>query len=110
MSERRSYREIENLLEETGGCGRYQILLTCTVHLCKTILAFTMLFMVYGAAVPSWWCADDTQGNVSMVRNESTLHQCEYVTNGTSRQCQTFVFDDSMSTVVSKVSNACSEL
>jgi len=110
MTSNRHYLEIEGLLEETGGCGRYQILLMTTVHLCKAILAFTNLFMVYGAAVPNWWCADDTQGNVSMVRNESTLHQCEYVTNGTSRQCQTFVFDDSMSTVVSKVSNACSEL
>jgi len=96
--------DFENLLGETGGCGRYQKLLTSMVHLVKTAPTFTQLFMVYGAAVPKWWCADGQSGNwTTSSSNESSLRQCDYVENGLTRKCSTFMFDDSMSTVVSEV-------
>ncbi|XP_052818480.1 solute carrier family 22 member 7-like [Mya arenaria] len=49
---------IEELIEETGGCGRYQVLLSAIIHSCKCIVCFSMLFMVYGAAAPDWWCSE----------------------------------------------------
>ena len=32
--------DIESLIQQTGGCGRYQIILSLTVHAMKSVVCF----------------------------------------------------------------------
>ncbi|KAL4239283.1 hypothetical protein ACF0H5_000100 [Mactra antiquata] len=99
--------KLENLLKQTGGCGRYQILLTLIVHSMKCIVCFTMVFMVFGAAKPDWWCIEGLDGeNITFTTDLPQYKSCE-VYNST-QTCTKFYFDESeMTTVISKWSLVC---
>ncbi|WAR13483.1 S22A7-like protein [Mya arenaria] len=101
---------IEELIEETGGCGRYQVLLSAIIHSCKCIVCFSMLFMVYGAAAPDWWCSEGIElGNITSgaAVNDSRWEVCTIHLNGVSKPCEKFTFNDEMNTVVSRFSLVC---
>ncbi|WAR13114.1 S22A7-like protein [Mya arenaria] len=101
---------IEELIEETGGCGRFQVLLCAITHSCKCIICFSMLFMVYGAAAPDWWCSEGIElGNVTSgaAGNDSRRKGCEIHLNGVSKPCEQFKFSDEMNTIVSRFSLVC---
>lgn len=63
----------DDVIEELGGCGRFQVRLGFTVHLTKSLACFSFLSMIFITATPNWWCArktDDTswnRGNQSLV-------------------------------------------
>ncbi|XP_053392444.1 organic cation transporter protein-like [Mercenaria mercenaria] len=97
---------LEELIEKTGGCGRYQILLCLTVHSMKCIVCFSMLFMVFGAAKPDWWCVNDTDdSNVTLTTDMPQYKSCT-ASNGTSK-CTKFFFDKSMKTIVTQWELVC---
>ncbi|XP_060576896.1 organic cation/carnitine transporter 2-like [Ruditapes philippinarum] len=98
--------QLEDLLEQSGGCGRYQIILCFIVHSMKGIVCFSMLFMTFGAAKPDWWCVNDFDGlNVTYTTDMPQYKSC-VAANGTS-SCTKFIFDDSMSTIVTQWDLVC---
>ncbi|XP_052818377.1 organic cation transporter protein-like [Mya arenaria] len=69
-----------------------------------------MLFMVYGAAAPDWWCSEGIElGNVTSgaAGNDSRRKGCEIHLNGVSKPCEQFKFSDEMNTIVSRFSLVC---
>ncbi|KAL4240699.1 hypothetical protein ACF0H5_001491 [Mactra antiquata] len=60
----------DEIIEELGGCGRYQIRMSVTVHLLKTIMCFTFMGMIFFSATPNWWCL----GNVGYGNSSTCLH------------------------------------
>lgn len=98
--------QLEDLIEQTGGCGRYQVILCIIVHSMKTVTCFSMLLMVFGAAKPDWWCANDLEDlNVTFTHDMPQYKSCTF-NNGTS-SCTKFVFDDSMKTVATQWDLVC---
>ena len=102
---------LEDLIENVGGCGRFQIALSFIVHSMKCIVCFTMVAMVFGAAVPDWWCLDDVnERNVSDLissQNTSQYKTCEPV--NATKVCSKFRFADTMRTVVTEVRTVISQ-
>ena len=96
---------LEDVIKDIGGCGRFQITVSIIVHSMKCIVCFTMIFMVFGAAAPDWWCMDDLIGqNISDVtwkHNVSSYQSCE--SHNKTETCSRFHYDDSMKTVLTKV-------
>ena len=96
---------LEDIIKSIGGCGRFQITLSVIVHSMKCIVCFTMVAMVFGAAVPDWWCIDETIGqNASDViesHNSSQYESCSLVNE--TKSCSKFHYDDTMRTVVTEV-------
>ena len=96
---------LEDVIKDIGGCGRFQITVSIIVHSMKCIVCFTMIFMVFGAAVPDWWCAADMIGqntsDVAWKHNDSSYQSCKF--HNKTETCSRFHYDDSMKTVITKV-------
>lgn len=94
---------LESLIEDIGGCGKFQWSLSTIFHLSKTVAAWSMLHKMFNGQEPSFFCSrvvevgDKTAHEPAYNRSEK---HCSV--NGT--RCQTFVYDDAMHTVVSEVS------
>lgn len=99
----------DKIIEDLGGCGRFQVRMSVVVHLIKTIVCFTFMGMVIISTTPLWWCEDDAIANnltsCLVEHNTSTRDFCLKKTcmiNGTA--CRTVNFDSSLTTIVSEVS------
>lgn len=98
----------EEILEDIGGCGRYQVRMTAIVHLIKTVFCFSTSNLLISTVTPTWWCAaDKSQTNVSthiktnnLSTDTSTLMSC--ITKNETK-CALILYDDSISTLVSEV-------
>ena len=99
---------LEDVIKDLGGCGRFQIILVFIVHTMKCVVCFTMVTMVFGAAVPDWWCMDDLIGrNTSDVIGNKDLVQFHSCSSGNdTRTCSNFLYDGTMKTVVTEVSHS----
>ena len=60
---------LDRLVEEVGGCGRYQFLLVPLAIACLPMSVWSMLHMVFGALEPDWWCVSR-----DLLRNASRHH------------------------------------
>lgn len=107
---------LENVVEETGGLGRFQFILITLVNLCKVPITWSVLMMMFGGATPDWWCGGS--------RNSSLANENSYLVNGSkllmtstyqacnvnsSLACDTRYFDPDMNTVISEWGLVCSE-
>ncbi|XP_053400509.1 uncharacterized protein LOC123558300 [Mercenaria mercenaria] len=102
----------DKIIEDIGGCGRFQMRMANVVHLIKTIVCFTSFGMIVISATPSWWCEDDliTNNLTSCVtfRNDTSIDNCPKKTctvNGTA--CRRLNFDKSLTTFVSEFRLVC---
>lgn len=101
---------LENVLEETGGLGRFQFILIALINVCKVPVTWSVLMMMFGGATPDWWCGGS--------RNSSLANQNTYSLNGSewlmtssyqvcsvngSVACDDRYFDPDMNTVISEV-------
>jgi hypothetical protein len=99
---------LENIIEESGGLGRFQIFMLTAVSCGKLALAWSMLMMSFGGALPDWWCIDGeadfnmTSFNDVTSMNDSTSYKTCFVAN-TSRTCSGYIYSDSMRTVATEV-------
>jgi hypothetical protein len=125
---------MEKLVQETGGCGRFQWLMVAAVKSGVAPIAWSMMQMAFAGLVPDWWCVPSNNGNFShlhgngsrddllnsLTRND--LGNVSFLDEGfcghfvrkdnstfqtcsfQGEQCGRIVFDDSVSTVVSEVS------
>ncbi|XP_053384617.1 organic cation/carnitine transporter 2-like isoform X2 [Mercenaria mercenaria] len=102
----------EQIIEDLGGCGKFQIRLTLAIHLIKTVFCFSFTNLIVTTASPIWWCMKDS--------NESSLIICKSSNNDSSQncyqgacrspnntKCEHVLFDNSMNTIVSDFNLIC---
>ncbi|KAL4240148.1 hypothetical protein ACF0H5_000942 [Mactra antiquata] len=108
----------DDIIEELGGCGPFQIRLSLIVHLIKTVVCFSVNTLVLFSATPNWFCANDELiGNISSCfdnldgNNESERlcadaeKQCNV---NKSTKCSTYEYDDySISTFTGEFNLVC---
>ncbi|KAK7485314.1 hypothetical protein BaRGS_00023413 [Batillaria attramentaria] len=51
-------KTLEALVDQVGGCGRYQFIMVSLLYVNSGLTAWTVLMMVFGALEPDWWCLD----------------------------------------------------
>ena len=110
---------LEQVLEETGGFGRFQVLLHGSILLSKVSITWSLLIMAFAGAEPDWWCLYPNTTLTPALSNYSSAavagsnvtpaalgtlrayKACTPPSNETS--CQAFLFDDSMNTIINEV-------
>lgn len=99
---------IEDIIKDTGGCGRFQWALTTLVQLSKTIATWTMFHMMFNGQEPDFFCTDNVvYRNVSVPDTVYNISAKRCRTNiGTD--CHNFQYDGTMRTIVSEVSSVSS--
>lgn len=111
---------LEEVIEETGGFGKFQFLLHGSILLSKVSITWSLLIMAFAGAAPDWWCVyPNTTYTPTAAINYSTIvfppstnvtvpgmaksfQTCTPPSNE-SAVCQSFVFDDSMRTIINEV-------
>ena len=46
----------EDIIERPVGCGRYQVLISITIHTMLTIYCWGYMGMIIQSSTPPWWC------------------------------------------------------
>lgn len=102
----------DKIIEDIGGCGRFQVRMSVVVHLIKTIVCFTFTGMIIISATPAWYCQDDVVVNnmtsCLALQNGTTVDFCQKKTcyiNET--MCKSFGFEGSLTTIVSEFKLVC---
>ncbi|XP_053391711.1 solute carrier family 22 member 7-like, partial [Mercenaria mercenaria] len=93
----------DDVIKDLGGCGRYQIRLSVTVHLVKTLFSFSYTSLVIITSVPTWWCEENIYNNGTFLESSGT-QSCS-ITNGT--ECHLFSFEEGTNTIVSEFKLVC---
>ncbi|XP_060552261.1 organic cation/carnitine transporter 2-like [Ruditapes philippinarum] len=101
------------IIENLGGCGRFQIRMSIVVHLIKTIICFSFMGMIIISAAPPWWCTDGATGNdvktCTVHENNTAVQYCQSKScvNGNNSKCQNFGFESSLNTIVNEFNLVC---
>uniref|UniRef100_A0A0B7AZ05 Major facilitator superfamily (MFS) profile domain-containing protein n=1 Tax=Arion vulgaris TaxID=1028688 RepID=A0A0B7AZ05_9EUPU len=96
---------IEVLLNDAGGCGRFQIFLIICLFFNKFIVGWSMLQMSFAGLVPKWHCLSLNEVNT----DNETLSACSLSTNvtGGSTICEGYHFLGPFNTIISEWSLVC---
>ncbi|XP_053385130.1 solute carrier family 22 member 4-like isoform X1 [Mercenaria mercenaria] len=105
----------DEIIDDIGGCGPFQIRMSIVAHIIKTIVCFSFAGMIIYTAPPSWWCENDlVHYNLTScysTENGSSLNYCEshscYTANGT--QCTSYGFENSLNTIVNEFNLVCAQ-
>ncbi|XP_005094751.1 solute carrier family 22 member 7-like [Aplysia californica] len=94
----------EDLIEELGGLGKFQVFLTFCIISCQFFIGWSMLQMSYSGLIPDYRCliGDDVDNTTQRYLNNN-LNVCEV--NGTS--CTSYHFYGSSKTVISEWDIVC---
>ncbi|XP_045160403.2 organic cation transporter-like protein [Mercenaria mercenaria] len=103
----------DKIIEEIGGCGRYQIRMSVVVHLIKTNVCFSILSTIIMCSTPPWRCDDrivlDNRTSCMILQNGSEVNICPsktcVLTNDT--KCSSFIFEGNLQTIVSEFGLVC---
>jgi hypothetical protein len=95
---------LENILDDLGGCGRFQFLLTFYVLGTKVVVSWSALMMSFGGAVPEWSCTWEDSLGEKYMPNATFTKKCSIENSSMDFTCVNKQYDDSMSTVVNEVS------
>ncbi|XP_005092909.1 solute carrier family 22 member 7 [Aplysia californica] len=95
-------RTFEDLIDDLGGMGRFQILLIISVISCQFFTGWSMLQMSYAGLIPSFRCIVEDSVNVTRNTNQS-LDVCEV--NGTV--CSSYAFSGPAQTVITEWNLVC---
>ena len=105
----------DKIIEEIGGCGRFQWRLSALIHAMKTVVAFCMVASVIMSKKPTaWWCRTPYVVNATGIIVDATA-SCASRPNatncflktcrpGNASNCETYEYDNSPSTLVTEVS------
>lgn len=100
----------DTVIEQLGGCGKYQMRMTVIVHLMKTVICFSATNLLISTKTPTWWCKDDL--NLNNVSYNTNITNPDYdnkmsckTRNGT--KCTTILYDESITTLVSEFNLIC---
>ncbi|XP_060552263.1 organic cation transporter-like protein [Ruditapes philippinarum] len=105
----------DEIIDEIGGCGRFQIRMSIIAHMMKIIVCFSFAGMVIFTAPPDWWCESDAMlhnmTSCSRFENRTSVNYCQkhscYTANGS--QCSSYGFDDSLSTAINEFNLICDQ-
>ncbi|WAR11431.1 OCTL-like protein, partial [Mya arenaria] len=101
----------DEVIEELGGCGRFQWRINVIAHLMKTIICFSTTGMILISATPRWRCADSklcTNNTLMESFNESAASVCPIKTCSIGNSsCQNIQFEDRMKTMVTDFELVC---
>jgi hypothetical protein len=67
----------DQIIEEIGGCGRFQMRMSIVAHVMKTLVCFSAVSMVLVSQTPDWWCEDESK--------YSNVSSCVQYENGTQQ-------------------------
>lgn len=95
----------DDLIQELGGCGRYQWRLNVMFHLIKSVMSFSIVCMGIISATPKWFCADDITcyNESSSVANVTTCPEKSCSVQYTGESCTEFDFKGDKASFVSEV-------
>ncbi|CAL1525830.1 unnamed protein product [Lymnaea stagnalis] len=88
----------EDILEELGGMGKFQWLVTICIASAQFTMGWSMLQMSFASMVPDYTCIVGEGGNDTTFNDTDTLNVCEV--NGT--ECSRYLFHGSVNTVSSE--------
>ncbi|KAH3850400.1 hypothetical protein DPMN_092811 [Dreissena polymorpha] len=105
----------DKIIEEIGGCGRFQWRLSALIHAMKTVVAFCMVASVIMSKKPTaWWCRTPYDLNATglIVDVTASCASRPNATNcflktcrpGNASNCEAYEYDNSPSTLVTEVS------
>ena len=106
MSTQKREKGPDEVIQELGGCGRFQVRVAVIIHLMNIVATWSMYAMVFVSASTKWRCRDDDsflldELNVSQDINK-TFGQVCHNRNGSS--CSEFEFATTdMHTIVTEV-------
>ncbi|CAC5421931.1 SLC22A4_5 [Mytilus coruscus] len=98
---------LENVLENIGGCGRFQFFINFFVLGTKTVVAWSTLMMSFGGVVPDWTCTWNMDSGDKYMSNSTFVKQCSIENSTVNPICSSRQFDSSKSTVVSEWNLVC---
>nr|KAG5698378.1 hypothetical protein BaRGS_010964 [Batillaria attramentaria] len=75
-------KTLEALVDQAGGCGRYQFIMVSLLCVNSGLTAWTVLMMVFGALEPDWWCLDPITDHTGTVRRGVVFLENGAGTNG----------------------------
>ncbi|XP_046339725.2 solute carrier family 22 member 15-like [Haliotis rufescens] len=93
---------LEDLIEDIGSFGRFQILIILIAGTPKMLFGWSMVIPVVAGVVPDWWCVPEGQDLNTTMGNSSVYKQCPVANNTCIR-----VYSDSMVTAVSQWDLVC---
>ncbi|XP_053385101.1 uncharacterized protein LOC128550311 [Mercenaria mercenaria] len=98
----------DQIIEDLGGCGRFQVFMGITVHLTKTLISFSVMSTIMLTATPpKWWCANDkvkfNKTSCSVDANATCPEKTCFMND---TKCETFEFAG-VRTLVSEFSLLC---
>ncbi|XP_045211659.2 organic cation transporter protein-like [Mercenaria mercenaria] len=103
----------DQIIENIGGCGRYQIRMSVIVHLIKTIVCFGFSNLIISTKTPSWYCIEGNVTNsfisCTNLVNKSDLTCRKEECNGwmNKTKCENIVFDSDLKTLSSEFNLIC---
>jgi len=98
----------DKVIEDLGGCGRYQMRMCIISHIMKTLICWSLSSIVITTQTPDFWC-DDNVTSVNMTSENGANGTTQYnahksCVNANGSSCNRFRFDSSVvRTVVSEV-------
>ena len=92
--------DVERLIHDLDGCGRYQILSFLVVKGAKISIIWTMYAMAFNGQQPNFLCQPEVRVNHSYARNGSGYdNQCSW----NDSTCGSYKYEDDMNTIVNEV-------
>ena len=98
----------DEIIEDIGGCGRFQIRMSIVIHLIKTIVCFGFSNLIITTKTPSWYCVDESiEGNLTL--NSSFVNGTEVTRKEAcydqinKTKCENIVFENGLNTISSEV-------
>ncbi|KAL4241074.1 hypothetical protein ACF0H5_001852 [Mactra antiquata] len=95
--------QLEDIIRDTGGCGRFQWITAIIVHASTCITSWSMLAMTFNGQQPDFMCSKADIGNSSV--NQSVFDNVCHVNQTDS--CGGYIFNDDMNTVVNEWNLVC---
>ncbi|CAG5117940.1 unnamed protein product [Candidula unifasciata] len=99
---------IEDILDETGGFGRFQLLIIVCICLNRFTIGWSMLQMSYDGLVPQWFCvSSNTSGAEEQLASSCYINDSSTSPSSDVQPCSSFQFDESPLTIINQWNLVC---
>ncbi|XP_052816361.1 organic cation/carnitine transporter 2-like [Mya arenaria] len=100
----------DEVIDELGGCGRFQWRINVIAHLMKTIICFSITGLIFISATPKWRCVDNnvcTNDTFMKYSNDSDSFCPPKTCTIGNNSCQNIQFEDGLKTMVTDFELVC---